>query len=91
MILFTFENDKNTAIETEAFTSAREQFTCSDFIPTYPIGPTLTKRVLFFNKSQLSNGATARTSIATEKIMSFMAIDGVMSLLLQKVRCSESE
>ena len=32
MILFTFENDKNTAIKTEAFTSAREQFTCSDVI-----------------------------------------------------------
>ena len=27
MILFTFENDYNTAIKTEAFTSAREQFT----------------------------------------------------------------
>ena len=37
MILFTFENDKNTAIKTEAFTSAREQFTCSDVIPTCPI------------------------------------------------------
>ena len=37
MILFTFEKDENTAIKTEAFTSAREQFTCSDIIPTYPI------------------------------------------------------
>ena len=37
MILFTFENDQNTAIKTEAFTSAREQFTCSDVIPTCPI------------------------------------------------------
>ena len=37
MILFTFENDKNTAIKTEAFTSVREQFTCSDVIPTCPI------------------------------------------------------
>ena len=36
MILFTFENDQNTAIKTEAFTSAREQFTCSDVIPTCP-------------------------------------------------------
>ena len=35
MILFTFENDSNTAIKTETFTSAREQFTCSDVIPTY--------------------------------------------------------
>ena len=40
MILFTFENDYNTAIKTEAFTSAREQFTCSDVIPTCPIHPT---------------------------------------------------
>ena len=37
MILLTFENDKNTAIKTETFTSAREQFTCSDVIPTCPI------------------------------------------------------
>ena len=37
MILFTVENDKNTAIKTEAFTSAWEQFTCSDVIPTCPI------------------------------------------------------
>ena len=37
MILFTFENDKNTAIKTEAITSAREQFTFSDVIPTCPI------------------------------------------------------
>ena len=37
MILFTFENDLNTAIKTEAFTSVREQFTCSDVIPTCPI------------------------------------------------------
>ena len=37
MILFTFENDQNTAIKTEAFTSAREQFTCSDVIPTCPM------------------------------------------------------
>ena len=39
MILFTFENDKNIAIKTEAFTSVREQFTCSDVIPTCPITP----------------------------------------------------
>ena len=37
MILFMFENDLNTAIKTEAFTSVREQFTCSDVIPTCPI------------------------------------------------------
>ena len=37
MILFTFENDLNTGINTEAFTSAREQLTCSDVIPTCPI------------------------------------------------------
>ena len=37
MILFTFENDKNTAIKTEAFTSARALFTCSDVIPTSPM------------------------------------------------------
>ena len=37
MILFTFGNDYNTAIKTEAFTSIREQFTCSDVIPTCPI------------------------------------------------------
>ena len=36
MILFTFENDKYTAIKTESFTSAREQFTCSDIISTCP-------------------------------------------------------
>ena len=37
MILLTFENDKNTAIKTEEFTSARVQLTCSDVIPTFPI------------------------------------------------------
>ena len=37
MILFTFENNLNTAIKTEAFTSVWEQFTCSDVIPTCPI------------------------------------------------------
>ena len=41
MILFAFENDKNTAIKTEAFTSAREQFTYSDVILTCPIGNSL--------------------------------------------------
>ena len=37
MILFTFENDKNTAIKTEVYTSAREQLTCSDGILTCPM------------------------------------------------------
>ena len=36
MILFTLENDKNTAIKIQAFTSSREQVTCSDVIPTCP-------------------------------------------------------
>ena len=45
MILFTFENDINTAIKTEAFTSAREQFTCSDVIPTCPMLQFLGQRV----------------------------------------------
>ena len=38
MILFMFENDQNITRKTEAFTSASEQFTCSDVIPTCPIG-----------------------------------------------------
>ena len=41
LILFTFENDQNTAIKTEACTSASEQSTCSDAIPTCPINISL--------------------------------------------------
>ena len=41
MSLFKSENDKNTAIKTEAFTSVLDLGTCSDVIPTYPIGNTI--------------------------------------------------
>lgn len=40
MILFKSKTDKNTALKTEAFTSALDLGTSSDVILTYPIGST---------------------------------------------------
>ena len=76
MILFTFENDKNTEIKTEAFTSARDQFTCSDVIPTCPIhkdifidimgrdDPEPSYRTLYFQDFEMIKQTPLLTSIS---------------------------